>query len=69
MLENKKKDNASLCRRCKAIFYCQPDNISACQCATVVISKETQAYLRTTNYGCLCKKCLVEINQLVPKMA
>ena len=57
--------NANTCQRCEAIFVCKADDIANCQCATVTISTKTQQYLSNTEYGCLCKNCLVEINQKI----
>ncbi len=62
-----KKSIESTCQRCLSTFQCKANDIVACQCATVTISKATQKYLSTTNYGCLCKNCLVEINQQLEK--
>lgn len=62
-----KKIIALTCQRCQSTFQCKADDIAACQCATVSISKATQKYLSTTNYGCLCKNCLVEINRQIEK--
>jgi len=57
-----KKATISTCQRCQSTFQCKADDIANCQCATVSLSKETQLFLKTTNYACLCKNCLVEIN-------
>ncbi|MFK7982268.1 MAG: cysteine-rich CWC family protein [Saprospiraceae bacterium] len=60
-----KKVNANICQRCEATFACKANDITNCQCANVIISTKTQQYLSRTNYGCLCKNCLVEINQQI----
>ena len=60
-----KKDNISTCQRCQSIFECKANDIANCQCATFIISEATQQYLSTTDYGCLCKKCIIEINQSI----
>lgn len=59
------KASISICQRCQSTFQCKANDIANCQCATVTISKEAKQYLKTTNYGCLCKNCLMEINQQI----
>lgn len=61
------KATISTCQRCQSTFQCKADDIANCQCASVTISKKAKQYLKTTNYGCLCKNCLVEINQQIKK--
>ncbi|HFC00992.1 MAG TPA: hypothetical protein ENJ53_09335 [Phaeodactylibacter sp.] len=55
------------CQRCNASFECKMDDIANCQCSTVRVSEATHVFLKQTNYGCLCKKCLAQINELVEK--
>lgn len=53
------------CSRCEASFECKVGDISNCQCSTVKVSGETHEFLAKTHYGCLCKKCLEELNRAV----
>ena len=62
-----KKGNSKICQRCKDSFECKANDIENCQCASVTLTSKTQQYLSTTSYNCLCKKCLVEINQKIEK--
>lgn len=43
---------------------CKVGDIANCQCNQVDISVETKEYLAKTNYDCLCKKCLEQVNRL-----
>jgi hypothetical protein len=58
---------SKLCPRCSASFECKPNDIANCQCAKVQLSDATLAYLKKTNYDCLCQRCLQELNALVQK--
>ena len=53
------------CQRCSSDFKCQADNIEACGCAKISLSKSTNEYLAKTNYDCLCSNCLNELNNLM----
>lgn len=53
------------CQRCEADFKCNANDIANCQCQPVSISEETAAFLQKTTYGCLCAKCLSELDGLV----
>lgn len=55
------------CKRCNEVFECKSNDIENCQCNSVQISEETQQYLAKTNYNCLCRNCLKELNVLVEK--
>jgi len=50
------------CPRCGSHFECKVGDVARCQCSGVKISAETRTYLAGTRYGCLCKKCLEELN-------
>jgi hypothetical protein len=62
MTKNTKDKN---CPRCKKIFTCNPENISACDCSQIVISNETKTFLTKTFFGCLCNDCLQAVDKLV----
>jgi hypothetical protein len=53
------------CSRCEGSFECKVGDIANCQCSTVKVSAETHEFLSKTHYGCLCKKCLEELNRAV----
>lgn len=53
------------CPRCGSPFECKAGDVANCQCSSVKISPETHEYLAGTHYGCLCKKCLEELNRAV----
>ena len=59
------KINEKECPRCRKPFACQPDDIANCGCAKVVLTAETRAFLKKTNYDCLCSTCLEQLNVLV----
>jgi len=40
-------------------------DITNCQCYTVQLSKEAQDYLQKTCYDCLCRNCMIQIEQMV----
>lgn len=52
------------CPRCHQSFICKAGDIAHCQC-NIPLSEATRQFLRKTQYGCLCKDCLVEINDFV----
>lgn len=59
------KHEIKTCQRCRSHFECKMGDISNCQCSTVVLEEPTSEYLSKTNYDCLCKNCLAELNKLV----
>lgn len=52
-----------ICPRCGSPFLCQPENPTQCQCAGIVLSDATRAYI-AEHYPtqCLCAKCLKELS-------
>src|SRR5687768_15182001 len=50
------------CKRCGRHFDCHVNNIGSCQCAEVMLSKETHAFLDKTMWECLCANCLQEMD-------
>ncbi len=59
------KHEHKYCPRCNADFECKVGDIANCQCSTVSLTAETLSFLQSTHYGCLCKKCMAEIAQMV----
>jgi hypothetical protein len=60
-------EKIKICPRCKKEFNCNAENISACACSGVSLSNGTKSFLAGTFYSCLCKDCLLELNQLVAR--
>ena len=51
------------CPRCGAAFICQHENSAKCQCAGVLLSPATRAYIAEQYPNqCLCRKCLLEFS-------
>ncbi|WP_068598552.1 cysteine-rich CWC family protein [Vaginella massiliensis] len=46
------------CQRCHQDFECLADDIQKCNCNSLELKPETQAFLGKTYYDCLCEKCL-----------
>lgn len=53
-----------ICQRCQTSFDCRMNDITNCQCNSIVISEAGNDFLKKTKYDCLCKNCLSDINQL-----
>lgn len=53
----------SCCPRCGSEMTCKVGNITQCDCFSVNISDETRNYLTKTDYGCVCNRCLMELNR------
>lgn len=58
------------CPRCLRSFTCNAANIKQCQCWGVGLGQREYDYLRSHGYsaeqtGCLCRNCLLEIQNLV----
>jgi hypothetical protein len=62
---NTLKHEPKSCPRCQAIFECKVGDVANCQCSEVLLTKETEAFLSKTQYDCLCKNCLTEVQKLV----
>ena len=59
------KHEEKYCARCNRLFECKAGDIAKCQCNQEVLLPETTDFLQKTSYGCLCRYCLSEINQMV----
>jgi hypothetical protein len=58
------------CPRCSVNFVCNAANIQQCQCWGVGLDSEAIIYLKQRGFnvlqvGCLCRKCLFEIQKEV----
>jgi hypothetical protein len=51
------------CQRCQTSFECKPGSITQCQYFDVRLTVEQQAYLEQRYSGCLCKNCLLYIQE------
>ncbi len=52
------------CARCNAIIDCRSDHIENCACFGIPLHDATRRYLEKTRYGCLCNRCLLELNEM-----
>ena len=59
-LTNERKEKT--CPRCGASFLCTHDAL--CQCVGIELNEKARAYLRTHYKDCLCRACLITINEL-----
>jgi ribosomal protein L34E len=56
------ENEITYCDHCNAPFECKPNDIKKCHCSTVFLSKQTEALIQKNYNGCLCIKCLTELN-------
>jgi nicotinate-nucleotide--dimethylbenzimidazole phosphoribosyltransferase len=49
------------CPRCNIVFECKVGSISLCQCSSITLSSEEQAFIDTKYQDCLCVNCLKDI--------
>ena len=52
------------CPRCGSQFECKPGNITQCQCFTIPLTLNEQAYIKEMYEDCLCVDCLKELKRL-----
>ena len=50
-----------ICPRCGGGFHCGIADAAPCACATLALTAQTRAELRSRYTGCLCLSCLVEL--------
>ena len=67
MMEKKGKIKVNHCAACGKPFVCNTEDISACQCSAITLTKKTKEYLSKTYSDCLCTECLSKINIQTPK--
>ena len=60
-------DERDACPRCGAAFHCGVLDAEPCACTTVRLDAETLAGLRERYDGCLCLRCLLELQPEVPR--
>lgn len=51
------------CPRCNTAFECKPGSVTQCQCFEVALTTEQRAYFEQQYNDCLCKKCLVQLQE------
>jgi hypothetical protein len=51
------------CPRCGASFECKVGNVVLCQCASVELSPEEQAWIQARYDDCLCAACMKALQQ------
>jgi Cysteine-rich CWC len=51
------------CQRCNEALECKPGSITQCQCFDVPLTTEQRAYLEQKYTDCLCRKCLVHLQE------
>jgi len=54
-------DDSDACPRCGGTFHCGVADAEPCACATVRLDGPTLAALREQYRGCLCLRCLIEL--------
>ena len=53
------------CQRCNDLFSCNKNDIDNCQCNSIKLETHTNLFLTKTNYDCLCKNCLIQLNEMM----
>jgi hypothetical protein len=51
------------CERCQSPFECKANSFTKCQCTTVQLTLNETQYISEQYDGCLCTKCLLELQQ------
>jgi hypothetical protein len=57
------------CPRCNQAFECKPGNITQCQCFGIELIAELKAYIEQRYNDCLCRDCLIYLQQNLPRIA
>jgi hypothetical protein len=57
------KHEEKTCPRCEEQFTCKAGHPAACQCAGLSLSDATLKFLEITYFDCLCRNCLIAIEQ------
>ena len=58
--------DANHCPRCGGAFHCGVNDTSPCACTTLVLAPSTLAALRGRYRGCLCLRCLHQLQPPAP---
>jgi hypothetical protein len=51
------------CPRCGQAFTCKAGSITQCECSTLALTREEQAWIEERFNDCLCISCLKEIKK------
>jgi len=51
------------CPRCGGGFHCGVNDVAPCPCTTITLNPQQLAELRQRYSGCLCLRCLAEIQR------
>ncbi|MBY0245935.1 MAG: cysteine-rich CWC family protein [Sphingobacteriaceae bacterium] len=62
MFESAKHEIIS-CERCQTRIECKANNYTQCQCSVVRLSINEVQYISELYEGCLCAKCLLELQE------
>lgn len=57
------------CPRCKAALVCNASDVSNCQCSGLVFTAVQKEQIGTAYTDCLCRKCLIELQQMDKALA
>lgn len=57
------KHEEKYCPRCSQSFTCKVGDIASCQCTAVQLTEKARIFLSKTFFDCLCKDCMMKINQ------
>jgi hypothetical protein len=57
------KHEVKFCEKCAAPFECKMGDPYRCQCSEITLSPQIRDFLEQTDFDCLCKNCLTDLNQ------
>ncbi len=52
-----------ICPSCNQTFTCNTEDITQCQCFSVVLTTSAKEIIAQQFNNCICKECLIKINQ------
>ena len=56
------KHELKACPRCQRSFECKPGDIGNCQCHGLQFTSATKEFIAKKYDDCLCRQCLLELN-------
>nr|WP_276901938.1 cysteine-rich CWC family protein [Pedobacter kyonggii] len=62
-LKHSAKHEIIPCERCNSAIECKANSYTKCQCSVVQLSINEVQYISELYDGCLCAKCLFELQQ------
>ncbi len=54
---------AKRCERCNTVFECKPGDITNCQCFGIELRDAARQYIAIHYHDCICRKCLLQLNE------